>query len=237
MSLKKIFIQLVNYFRPKYYNRITWLLLICGIGLLSSSLLEKIIIALFEKITDVPIITDANAKYGIVLIVIALIYNLLSQIIDYKIQTKVYQLKPEQLDERKLDIELFNKIRNILPSDGSMKFIRDNNFNGFAFNWKEIYQIHNFRREVDKPESIFFNEELEDIKLKLNKILIDFNTLLSTNTFVVQSRPDFSSIPSEWEVEQPDRFSKVIKAISEKQDEAWEEFCKLISRGRKILGV
>lgn len=237
MDLKKLFFQILKYFKPKYYNRFTWILLICGIGLLSSPLIEKLIIALFEKITDIKIITDDNAKYGLILIIVSLVYNLISQLLDYYIQTKLYNLNPKQLEEKKLDIELFIKIRKIIPSDGSMKFIRKNNFNGFPFDWKEIHQIHNFRREMEKPESTFFNEELEDLKIKLNEILFDFNTLLSRNTFVLQRRPHMSSVPSEWETEQPERFSKVTKEISNKQDDAWVTFCDLITKGRDVLGV
>ena len=76
MEIVKI---ILTYIKPKFYNSITWVLVVSGIALTGTSLLEKLInISLgFDSSTN-------DAISGIILIVLGLCYNILYKQLEYK---------------------------------------------------------------------------------------------------------------------------------------------------------
>lgn len=61
--------------RPKFYKRLTWAIVCVGLGLLSTKLLERILLAFLEKKWDLSLTGGYDQLVGVALIVIALTYN------------------------------------------------------------------------------------------------------------------------------------------------------------------
>lgn len=134
----------------------------------------------------------------------------------------------------KLDLELFNKIKNdLLPQDGAIYWLRHNNFAGFSFNVEKLDQLDYIEHEAKKSDFEFLNPELEKLKTELLKEIEAFTTLMATNTFPTKN--GLQSIPSEWEREQPDRFRKVVNEVHENKHRLCEKYDELIRNGRRIL--
>jgi hypothetical protein len=115
-------------------------------------------------------------------------------------------------DTIKLDRELFRKIRyELLPQDGSISFLRHNNFAGFSFNLDSIKDIENIEYENRKSDFEFLNPTLEKIKKELLEHISRFSNQINVNTFPTHN--GFQTVPPEWEVAQPERFWKVVNDI------------------------
>lgn len=235
MTNKEFILKILKFLRPKFYNKITWVLIIGGLGLFSTPLIEKIINALTEKYFDFPI-SDENASiYGILIIILALIYNLTVNYLDFKVEKLSKLDSPEHKIQKELDLKLYRRIREILPSDGSIAFIRTNNFAGFSFDWKIMDQLDDFIHESNKPEFKFIDEELENLRYDLTKNIDEFLSILSGNSFYLK-KSDRASVPEEWETDQPDRFWEVVNKLSERQQNSWKYYSELIIKGRIKLG-
>ncbi len=72
-------IQIWKLIKPKFYNKITWLIVSFGLVLIAPPLWSVILNQFIEKHTDYKIIGDYDELIGIALIIIGLIYNVCSQ--------------------------------------------------------------------------------------------------------------------------------------------------------------
>ena len=112
----------------------------------------------------------------------------------------------------KLDKAMFDKIRNeLLPQEGTIGFLRHNNFAGFSFDLEKIDDLDNIEYEDRKSDFEFLNPDLEKIKIELINKISHFTSEISMNTFPTNA--GFQSVPSEWEVEQPERFWTIVNSL------------------------
>jgi hypothetical protein len=79
--------DLSKFFNPRYYNIITYLLVLCGIGLLSSPLWRDSLESILNKV-GVNIPNSFHPVYGIILICITLFFNWGSQYINLALANK-----------------------------------------------------------------------------------------------------------------------------------------------------
>ena len=162
-------------------------------------------------------------------------YNLSVNYLESKTEKWSKKETPEQKIQKELDLKLYRKIREILPSDGSISFIRTNNFAGFSFDWKRMEQLDEFIHESNKPEFKFIDKELEKLRTDLTKNIDEFLSILSVNSFYLKNS-DRASVPEDWEIDQPDRFWDVVNQLSERQRNSWDNYSELIIKGREKLG-
>lgn len=236
MKNKELIFKLLEFFKPKFYNRITWVLIIGGLGLFSTPLIERILYALLEKIINIPI-SDENASiYGVIVIFLGLIYNSGINYLEYKKELLSQNISEQERIQRTLDLKLLNRIREILPSDGSIEYLKERNFAGFGFRWTDLSQLKNYITEEAKPEFTFIDSELETIRKDLTTNIYEFLSKLSVNSWYLEHSQDIASVPQEWEIDQPERFWGVVNYLSERQDKSWQAYELLISTGRRKLG-
>lgn len=135
-----------------------------------------------------------------------------------------------------LDIALFNRIRNeLLPQDGTIYWLRYNNFAGFSFLNEKIDQLSEIEYEAKKSDFEFLNPELEEIKEDMIYEIETFTDLIAGNTF--QTTNGRQTVPPEWETEQTDRFNEVVNDIHNVKHRICDKYDKLIKVGRRTLKV
>lgn len=71
-------LKILNFFRPKFYNRITWVVVCAGISMMSTSLIEKIVEVLFEKTFNLALTGSSDVAWGFGLVCTGLIYHLIN---------------------------------------------------------------------------------------------------------------------------------------------------------------
>jgi hypothetical protein len=80
MTVEQI-LQILKFIKPKFYNKLTWLIVISGILLIAKPLWEDVIISFLKKQYDINIaacVDCSDYKWGFFLILSGLIYNFLT---------------------------------------------------------------------------------------------------------------------------------------------------------------
>ena len=75
IRLVRILKWVYDLFRPKFYNRITWVVVLSGIGLISTNLIEFFLQVTLNVALGIRITDGRDAMIGVILIGIALVYN------------------------------------------------------------------------------------------------------------------------------------------------------------------
>lgn len=136
----------------------------------------------------------------------------------------------------KLDRQVFEKIRTgLLPQTGAIYFLRHNNFAGFSFKTESIDDLDNFEHECKKSDFEFLNPDLEKIKLELLSSVAHFTRQIGLQTFSTTNGRQ--TVPPEWEVEQSERFWKVVNDLHNTKFQICDKYDELIKLGRRVLKI
>lgn len=71
-------LKLLELLRPKFYNRVTWAMVIAGLALMSSPLWQEVIKAIFDQKLHLPIAASNEMAWGYALCCTGLLYHLMS---------------------------------------------------------------------------------------------------------------------------------------------------------------
>ncbi|MFD2907874.1 hypothetical protein ACFSX9_03905 [Flavobacterium ardleyense] len=136
-----------------------------------------------------------------------------------------------------LDFELFDRIKtDLLPPNGTIAFLRHNNFAGFAFRIDNLDDIYKFEYEFTKPDFEFIEPEMENILRELKKHTAEFTSLIGLNTWSTSNKNiNANTVPPEWEIEQPEKFRDIVNKIHTETRGICSNYDKLIKAGRRKL--
>lgn len=154
---------------PKPYNKITLLVVTLGGGLISKPLFLMIINALFKTSLDFDI-TDANDSIlGVILIGLALLYNLISQFINNDSKS----LSDDKKSFKSHDVKIFEGANNIMSEDFLTEFINTLKAEHCYYS-SETTTIHEFYVYFEKQGNSYLDESVRD---KANALVISLNKL------------------------------------------------------------
>jgi hypothetical protein len=129
------------------------------------------------------------------------------------------------------DRKILKSISDLMVESGSIEFVRRNNFAGWSFDWSSLRGIEEFAARGG-PENEFIDTELEDLRKALHDSCRRLLGYLATNTFPIRDR---QSVPEDWEIDQPDRFRKVVSEIDAMTDTVCNSYDELIRSARRRL--
>jgi HNH endonuclease len=152
--------------------------------------------------------------------------------------TKVCTARPADYtaEHLKLDQSLFKRILRLLPWNGSIGFINTNNFAGFSFECSSLRDLNDFDACNEDPGWEFIDPTLEVVRATLAQHVSRFLGLIAVNTFPTHNSGR-SSVPQEWEDQQPERFANVVQDIHETAQQCVDSYRTLIREGRHRLAV
>lgn len=174
----------------------------------------------------------------LVLVGIFLVWILLSVIL--KRTTNPEPILPPYTNEHKeLDKIVFLKIRDeVLPANNTISFLRYNNFAGFSFDNDATKDIEVFDSICDHDPSFeFIDPELEEVRKSLSDHISKFILSIGGNTFPSTGRANWNTVPPEWEIEQPERFTEVVDELHTLKNNICSDYDRLMQMGRRKLGV
>lgn len=155
-----------------------------------------------------------------------------------KVVSEIKQVKVDNYEytenHKELDKSICQEIKRLLPINGSILFIRENNFSGFHFQHSLLDDLNRYIYEGDNVSLEFINKELEELRADLSTNIRKFLSLIAKNTWVSKTNSDYSSVPPEWEEEQPERFNRVVGEIHNLSEQIcttydlWVRKCKII---------
>ncbi len=135
---------------------------------------------------------------------------------------------------KKLDIELYENIKELF--DEKVQYLLSRlNFAGHCFTDEHINPLYEFCDKCNNPEFEFIDADLEILKSSLRNGINDLLHALSINTLKC-GMSEFS-VPSQWEIDQPEYFDNVVKDLHDKSDYAWNKYCELVKLARRKLTI
>lgn len=132
---------------------------------------------------------------------------------------------------READSKLFERIKEALPSKGSISFIDEQNMAGFSWPRSELNQLKGFYQDWGDAEHEFLDQEMEALRSKLYKVTGDYLGQIAVNTFPAAS-PEYQGIPADWEESNPKHFFEVVNKLHETAGEIVKTHQELIRLGR-----
>ena len=131
---------------------------------------------------------------------------------------------------------VYQRFLNILPWDGSINFLRTYNFAGWSFKISSLNDLSNYEYECSNPSFQFIDPDLEGMRVKLREHIMTLRGLIAIETFPTNSI-GYNSVPSEWEIEQPERFKKVVNNIHKSASLICETYDNIINTAMRKLGI
>jgi hypothetical protein len=227
--------EVIKFFRPEFYNKITWVLVIAGLGLIGTPLIEKIINAFLEKTFSLAITDTNDAIIGVVLVCLGLFYNLLALFLQYFFNQQKANVSEHYCE---IDRALFVKFLQCLPSNGSVEFVNNHSF-GNSFNFDNFNQLFEFYHTWNNAEYEFINPNLENLKKALFDKIAEFVDFSSLYTYGQRSGL-YLAIPDAYladEMNLPQHVHETIQALNKLGREVYEMHQNLVREAKKELSV
>jgi hypothetical protein len=133
-----------------------------------------------------------------------------------------------------VDRQTFHRLRELLPSDPTIVFLRTNNFAGFSFKLVLLDPVYDFEHWAALPENEFLDADLEALRSHLYHAAKAFTSELVGNTFSVGDGSR-ASVPEDWEETNPKRFDEAVKKIHSCAAAVCGAYDELIRLGRRKL--
>ncbi len=134
------------------------------------------------------------------------------------------------------DKVVYQQLVAVLPWEGSISFIRTNNFAGFSFELSRLDDLYEFEHHCKNPAFEFIDPDLEGHRAKLHALVSAFTTTIMTETFPTRN-VGWKSVPEEWEDEQPERFRQVVTTLHETAKQIIETYSSLVKTATRKLGL
>lgn len=134
------------------------------------------------------------------------------------------------------DKRVLRDFMETVPSNGTIRFLRTNNFAGFSFEWKRLEDIERFVEDRNGPDHEFLDLELEAARQRFRENCRALLVALATNTFPTTNQ-DRQAVPPEWEIEAPERFNSAVEEINAAADAVCSTYDDLVRLARKKLAV
>lgn len=134
------------------------------------------------------------------------------------------------------DKRVYEIVVSVLPWNGSIDFIRTNNFAGFPFQESRLDDLYEFEYHCKNPAFEFIDPDLESLRASLLEFINSFTLIVSTQTSYT-SNVEWRSVPSDWADEQPELFHKVVTEIHATAKKIVETYATLVKTATRKLGI
>jgi Asp-tRNA(Asn)/Glu-tRNA(Gln) amidotransferase A subunit family amidase len=154
----------------------------------------NIINDVLEFIKQPYIITGLFGILGIILTYLLAQRKNKAEIAKIKAETEKVKAELEGFNRiKQLDRELFSEIREILPSTGSIAFVRTHDYGG-SFERSAHEELRNFLHFCESPEVEFLDPDLEETRARLENDILEFIDTVGKHTFPQVPRTDLNHI-------------------------------------------
>lgn len=108
-------LKLIELLKPKFYNRITWLIVVCGLSLMSTPLWVTIANAILNKTFELSITDKSDTLWGFLLCCLGLVYHLLNTGLH---EVALSVTSKATLEKKELhDKSIFSQLNTIIDED------------------------------------------------------------------------------------------------------------------------
>ncbi|MGQ0603438.1 MAG: HNH endonuclease [Anaerolineales bacterium] len=135
-----------------------------------------------------------------------------------------------------LDRKTFLEVQKILPSTGTIYFLRRQDYAG-VFPRNQHVDLTAYAEYCTRPEFEFFDADLEGLKVILAEHINQFRGMLSQYVSVTDSSVELRGIPHDWSYHNPEESSYAVRTLNDLADKICTSYDDLIRLGRRKLTV
>ncbi len=135
-----------------------------------------------------------------------------------------------------LDIDLFNRIREMLPADYAVVELRDHDF-GNAYQRRLTVLLNDLVWESKQPDFEFLDTELEATKDRMIEGIERFLATSAQYGATQKGAPEWYRVPPDWMHERPDKWREVVKELNDAADEITAAYNELVRTARRKMAV
>ncbi|UYV20066.1 hypothetical protein K1Y77_05225 [Halomonas qaidamensis] len=171
-------IKILEMLRPKFYNRLTWVIVIAGLSLMTTPVWTLLLSEFIEKSFEFSITGESDLAWGFLLCVTGLIYHLaITGMHEFLIAQNTKE-KNQKIQEH--DGALFMKLTNLLPEEYLNSLI-DYIETEDALRWDDHRKIESFILLANEAGHSFITLKLKISTEKLTSALSEFIIFTSRN--------------------------------------------------------
>ncbi len=230
--------------RPKFYNRLTWIIVLAGLALMASPWWADLVNAVTGKYLDVRLpSSDTQTPWGFALVAIGLLYHLLAQYIIELIEVRRSgQSKSEQITH---DRKIFEKFSNIAP-EAMLRRVFSDLQNEHRIHTDQETMLYNATCHLLVPEQQFIDETLKEAASAFGRALVELRAWLGFNFFSLASNPGHTYLQPELNCDRAEdavtadqalEYQEFARVLENKLDQTYSLYKELREKIKKILAV
>jgi len=156
-----------------------------------------------------------------------------------KIEQDEKNRKDDQEQEKLLrriehDKIIFQKVMEVLPSNApSIILVKERTLNIFPS--KELSSFLELIYNLDSPEYIFLDTELESKRGNLYKLIKDFIHYTTMNTYPHENNSSYQCIPPEWKSNNSELYKETLDTLHQKANDLFDVYKDFVEFSKKQL--
>jgi hypothetical protein len=136
---------------------------------------------------------------------------------------------------RETDREALSDLVQTMTDTRSMDFMRDADFGGWSFHWRELNALDEYVQFPRGAEREFIDRKLEVLRQKFIAAYEAFRPLLPQYTAPTPWTPTYRTVPVEWRDTQPKRYARTVKMLRTAADKVCAAYDELVRVARERL--
>ena len=132
------------------------------------------------------------------------------------------------------DRQTLEGLLSLMAATGTIDFLRDNNFAGYSFDTNRLNGIGTYITQRG-PERQFIDAELEALREAFHGAATKFLSVVGTGTWPMGE--GHNSVPQEWELEEPERFQRVVTELHDGAALVCKSYDALVVAARRKLSA
>ena len=191
MTWQTFVLRLIELLRPRFYNRITWLVVFGGLAMMSTQLWELVASEILKRELNISVSGSNDAAWGFALCVLGLAYHMANTGFYDLLKSNEIRARKEQ--ERNHDLEIFREARLIL-SDQQIEDFVETLQSDHAYYMDKCSQIDKFARYLASTSNQFLTPSISKATERFLMAWSEAGSFLSYKFFVFpnsQTEPPF----------------------------------------------
>lgn len=191
MTWQTFVLRLVELLRPRFYNRITWLVVLGGLAMMSTQLWELVASVILEREFNISVSGSNDAAWGFALCVLGLAYHMANTGFYDLLKSNEVRARKEQ--EANHDLDIFRKARLIL-NDEQIEYFVETLQCDHAYYMDQASRIDKFTRYLASTSNQFLTPSIQKATGRFLVAWSEAGSFLSCKFFVFpnhQTEPPF----------------------------------------------
>lgn len=191
MTWQTFVLRLIELLRPRFYNRITWLVVFGGLAMMSTQLWELVASEILKRELNISVSSSNDAAWGFALCVLGLAYHMANTGFYDLLKSNEIRTRKEQ--ERMHDLEIFREARLIMSDQQIEDFVYDLQTD-HAYYMDRSGQIEKFARHMASTSNQFLTPSISDATKRFLTAWSEAGSFLSYKFFIFpnnQTEPPF----------------------------------------------